>query len=659
MNDHEIATALRRLLSQFESSIGDLATVTHVAVEEFERGTYGLMWIKPSRRMCTSLSVTRELLVLASNFPEQQVRMIAAAQFYTERSGGRLEPQVVIAVHQDVRGNQKLKEWGRERGLTILPVYVGAAPLATGTEFERVLCREMFSNDAFDVTGPVADEAQFYGRRTETVELARQLQTGQIRSCLGIRKVGKTSVINRVIHNMLAHHDCYTVMIDCSTEDVWSKSPSGLLAAIAAAAERASRSPGRYSTVAGGAPDEGMPNAAARLSHVVADAGRPLVLVFDEVDYITPGSPTAADWATGFNPFWRTIRAIYQESCRGGRSLSILVGGVSSKWFAVESIAGVENAALQFVPEEYLTPFARGASVAMIRRLGTTAGLRFDEGAADILASACSDMPFWIRKCCSYIHRQMPVESRPAMVRQESLRPMISAFIDSDGAAMAQVALSHLFRVYPELEPLCVSFLDNASRGDDPHLHRITVKYGLIAMENGRFQLGEMMRAGLELYKAGRSGSVQPAQPAPSVPVTPPLGDWAEDLAVVNRRRNVMEKRLRTLVLSVIRSDSIQDKAKQPVAQRITHCVPEARRRALAFKDPEDLIAKLYFLELIELVRKEWDLLSRVFSDLKEFEHHARIVNDRPDAHAKPFDVADFALQRRSLAWIEDRLAPY
>jgi hypothetical protein len=119
---------------------------------------------------------------------------------------------------------------------------------------------------------------------------------------------------------------------------------------------------------------------------------RPVILAFDEVDYITPGSPIANHWRGDFIEFWRNIRAGYQAASRSQKKLSVLVSGVSSKWFSVESIDGIENAALSFVPEEYLSPLPRGAAVAMIKSMGPVAGLTFEEVAADYIAACCSDM---------------------------------------------------------------------------------------------------------------------------------------------------------------------------------------------------------------------------------------------------------------------------
>ena len=48
------------------------------------------------------------------------------------------------------------------------------------SELERELFAELFAQDPFEVTGPVSDDANFFGRRDEAQELARKLQHGYI-----------------------------------------------------------------------------------------------------------------------------------------------------------------------------------------------------------------------------------------------------------------------------------------------------------------------------------------------------------------------------------------------------------------------------------------------------------------------------------------------
>ena len=114
---------------------------------------------------------------------------------------------------------------------------------------ERALCVELYSHDTFDVTGPVSDDANFYGRRDEAIDLARKLQKGQIRSCLGIRKVGKTSIVNRILREVQTSHDCLCVMVDCSKDDVWGLDAAGLLSSISKTLEFALANQKKYAKI--------------------------------------------------------------------------------------------------------------------------------------------------------------------------------------------------------------------------------------------------------------------------------------------------------------------------------------------------------------------------------------------------------------------------
>ncbi|MCX6896098.1 MAG: hypothetical protein NTZ16_11485 [Verrucomicrobia bacterium] len=240
--------SIREMMKSFVQSAGSLMKVTKNEDFEHQRFMYGKIFAKPSKRLALLLAVEREVLVLVTNFDDQQVRTVKAVKHVIDSEGGRVETTLAIVVHNDPSGNAKLKKWGRDIGLSILPIYFGLQ-LPREDEFERVLCRELFSHDPFDVTGPVSDDSQFYGRRTEAQDLARQLQKGQVRTCLGIRKIGKTSILNRVVNTLRINHECYSVMIDCSKDHVAAMRANQLLDAIATAVHTASQTDEHYSVI--------------------------------------------------------------------------------------------------------------------------------------------------------------------------------------------------------------------------------------------------------------------------------------------------------------------------------------------------------------------------------------------------------------------------
>jgi hypothetical protein len=382
-------------------------------MRQFETGEYFVMFARGTKRVQNILGIEREILILGNIYSDQQTRSVQFARRLIDDSDGRLERTICAIVHQDPRGNGKLKRWGRENGLAVIPVYTSSGILPREQELERLLSYEFFTQDPFDVTGPVANDAQFFGRRAEAQELARKLQSGHIRSCFGIRKIGKTSILHRVLAEIKNNYDAITVFIDCQRDDVFSLDACGLLYSIEQSLRSLKDTGQRYIEVNASKFSGGLADAAKRFQATLGEFDVPVILAFDEIDYITPGNGSAAQWRSGFAEFWRNVRAAYHAAARDERKVSLLISGVSSRWFSVESIDGIENAALAFIPEEYLSPLPRGAANAMIKNIGAMAGLRFGDDAVDAISSFCSDMPFWIRKACSSFHGKIETSIRP------------------------------------------------------------------------------------------------------------------------------------------------------------------------------------------------------------------------------------------------------
>jgi len=649
----------REMATKFKNAAGSLLQVTHDAVFEEGNAQYRILYAKPSHRLASTLCVDREILILISRFEDQQVRTISAAQSAINQSQNRLEPTVVIIVHRDPRGNHKLKNWGRERGLAVLPVLIGRERIPEGDKFESLLATELFSHDPFDVTGPVDDDANFFGRRTEAQDLARKLQTGQIRACFGIRKIGKTSILNRVIRECQDYYDCICVIVDCSRDEIWSMSATNFLKSICEAINRALQQEQRYAKVEPIKDHSSLPDIAKGLAETIETSTRPIILFLDEVDYIGPGSPTANQWRVEFNPMWRTLRAIYQECTRGKKNLSLFISGVSSKWFSVEDIEGVENAALALVPEEYLLPLPRGASIAMIKTMSRRAGLQFADSECELVALTCSDIPFWIRKACSFIHRQISVDVRPTSISVSDLKGYLEEFLQSEGGSLAGVALRHLFRVYPELEEACLRCTVVNGEAVSPHVYKTLEKYGIVQPRSKQYILsGPLVKVGWEWFLSNktRKSEGEHAQSEQEESDTSLYGNWADELAMISKRRNIIERQLRELILNFIRMDSLNNSQKGTVQQRLLNSISKERRGKLETKNPHDLMQSLYWLELRQVVGREWEIFGKLFNDKNAFELNSMIINERPDAHAKEIDAADLALHKRSLAWMEERI---
>jgi hypothetical protein len=663
-----IAQMIEKIMAQFDSNAVDLVTTTQKEVLQVRANDkivyYGKLYAKPSKRLSRLLTVENEILILVSAFREQQFRTVAQMRELIDRSEGRLEQTVAILVHCEQYAENKIKKWGRQKGLSILPLYYDEKSFPSGERLESHLVGELFSHDPFDITGPVSDDHQFYGRRTEALDLARKLNAGQIRSYLGIRKIGKTSLLNRCIVEAQKHHAAKCIIIDCSKDNIWKMSAAQLMTAIAESVSTLVKIQALQTTVTSTKSELSINDAADILLAEINKSNQSVLLFFDEVDYITPGSPTGPHWKLEFNVFWRNLRAVYQDTCRFNHNLGIFVSGVSSKWFMVESINGIENAALAFIPEEYLYPMPRGASEQMIKTLARTSGLQFDDESAAFVAEYCSGIPYWIRKACSYIHRKVPIANRPYKIALREIKNILEEFLEQEAGVLSRVAITHLFKVFPELQDAATKIHRNAL-DDLPRIYlNILEKYGVIKT-NPISLSGEMIKEGVKLFV----DIIEDKIPTDinfehhDTQVLPPnnfifntYDEWADELAILNRDRNLLEKRLRHLVVNFIRMDSLTNKSKGNTTDRVLKVIETERRQNFANLSPEQIIERFLWSELVKLIDKEWILFSRIFGDKVQFQFQAININQRSDTHAKESDKADIALQRNSIRWFEDKL---
>lgn len=634
------------------SAFTGLFTINSEAIRQFETGEYFVMYARGSKRLQSILGAEREILILGNIYADQQARSVQFARRIINESDGRLESTLCVIVHQDARGNSKLKRWGRENGLAVIPVYTATGLLPREQELERLLSYEFFTQDPFDITGPVANDAQFFGRRSEAQELARKLQSGHIRSCFGIRKIGKTSILHRVLSELKENHDATTVFIDCQRDDVFGLDAAGLIHSITGSLLALKASGRAYTEVDAHPNSPNLADASRQFQEALAEFERPVVLAFDEIDYITPSNGGALQWRSGFIEFWRNIRAAYHAAARRDRRVSLLVSGVSSRWFSVEAIDGIENAALAFIPEEYLSPLPRGAANAMIKNIGAMAGLRFEEEALEAISSFCSDMPFWIRKACSSIHGKIEIAGRPVLLKASVVSPMLETYGQDEGAAVAKVALQHLFRVYPELRAPSITLLTGV--GDMPISMRRTLnRYGII---NAAGEVsGNIMHMALQMIAEDVPLSEDKASAYEET--RPLVSEWAEELAGISYRRNTMERALRSLVINFLRMSALTTKGSGSAKLALLSAIPQKRRDELDPFNLEAIADKLFWLELVAVINKHWQLFERIFGDKTAFNENASIVNDRPDAHAKHLEPSDVAMHRRALRWLDERIA--
>lgn len=656
LNVHEevrASVARNALASELSNALDGLFTIEKYRKHEAFDWKYIALNCKPTRTIADALLLNREVLALIVNSTAIQVRTLHVARDIIASSDGRLDPAFLIVVHADVSGDENLRNWGRELGYKVVPIYRSRAGAIPTTEvLRRSLARDLFTYDPFSLTGPVLADSEFFGRRNTAIDTLRQLQNGRILSIFGIRKLGKTSLINRVVTLARESGEPRIAMIDCSVDGFNSLSAAEALKAIAKLAKMAATR--GYAHIS-----EALKPSNKDLVPVFEDLWstpnpKPLALIFDEVDYITPASPTRSHWKKDFNVFWREFRVVYQEAQRMGFPLSVLVSGVSSHAFRVESFDGIENSVLHFVPESYLAPFARHASKQMIKDLSKRCGLLISDEDQDVFAAACGDFPYWIRLAGSYLHRTIDIQGRPTKIDRKLLEKLLKDFVDSEGVDAVRVALEDLRR--KTAEP--IKLLERAAAV--PHLPlaegKLLLRYGLVTqVPQGVTVESSMIREGLAaLGDAPIPNPTTLELPIPVQKLNLDPEEWAEELALMSRRRNTLERKLREFIHFSLKFSA---QAGENWVDKVLKSLNERTRAELAPLSGDALLNKLYWKDLGAVISKHWVSFEKMIGDKRRFETAMEILNDRPDAHAKPIDTADVALYRRELVWLEERLA--
>src|SRR5699024_5129602 len=127
----------------------------------------------------------------------------------------------------------------------------------------------------------------------------------------------------------------------------------------------------------------------------------------------------------------------------------------------------------------------------------------------------------------------------------------------------------------------------------------------------------------------------------------------------ISLRRNRIEKRLRIVAYKVI----ALHKGKRQVKELVLSAISSSRREKVAIQSGDQLLndeqSPLFFLELIEIINKNWELFENVFEERKDKILNAlRDINEsgRPDCHAKGIRREDFQQLRLHFNLLEDKL---
>jgi hypothetical protein len=303
----------------------------------------------------------------------------------------------------------RLYEIRQREGLAIVPLDVSLfGQIEPNRSANDILASEIDQatgqQNLYAISGPVSGDLSFFGRERVLQQVIDLLNAGQPVGIFGLRKVGKTSLIQRLQGRLAQQRPVALVDTQKSAQQqgIWSLYPD----IIAAFANHLQRYQAEIAL-----PDLQLWTEPEASSSEMADAfiqdlqafhtalGEPdqdkrLLLIVDEIDRLLPAGEKPG--YEGFATLFGQLRAANQQA----RMLDFLVVGVDAAVNRVERWRDRDNEFYRALREVWMPPMEPDDVREMIESLGSQMGVRYEDEALDLLARCGGGQPFVTRQMC-------------------------------------------------------------------------------------------------------------------------------------------------------------------------------------------------------------------------------------------------------------------
>lgn len=502
---------LKPFLSDFFVTWGRRRHVcnTHVSV----------YFINPESHISESFGFESELLVIYSPFNVMEPRSIQAAEqvLADAPAKGRVERLSYIFISED----PNVEKWLAEYSLTnkesrqIVPIYAGELRAAVGNNWfvRNKLSRFLYGRDLFDIRLPLENDTYFFGRGDLVTPLFDAIKRGENRAIFGLRKTGKTSILFKLERMLKANDVADVIYLDCKLPSVRKLRWFELLKKICDELDQIAAR-----TLANSFDEVHAPDA---LIQIISQRSKPTLLVFDEIEYISPVAVHDKHWHVDFVDFWQAIWACQSRN----RRLSILLAGVNPTVVEMDQVQGIQNPLFGIVPFDFVRGLSEDDIKNMVRVLGKRMGMRFDHTAGAYLYNRYGGHPLLTRLACSFENKKAKLDNveKPISLTADTLRAN-EVERDSDLTFYCRHVVSELQQFYPDeytmLEMLASrQLIDFNDLAPYPEYVKHLEAYGLLGRDaTGRPRVAIPVvgrYVALELAKKEKRASVMHIVPEP------------------------------------------------------------------------------------------------------------------------------------------------
>jgi hypothetical protein len=378
----------------------------------------------------------------------------------------------------------------------------------------------------------------------------------------GLRKTGKTSLLYKLERLIRADGTVKSFYYDCKLASIrklrWHELLSRICQDLAEAYSISIVIPDDERTID------------RTFAEIVSLLGSRALLIFDEIEYISPLSIDDEHWHKDFVTFWQAFWAVQSKA----RKISALIAGVNPYVVETDAIDGIQNPLFGIVHREYLRGLSIDETRPMIRTLGRRMGLKFTPEAIDHIQKHYGGHPLLTRIACSIFNSQCIEEAlvRPVEVTVTKLLKDQEER-DNELVFYCRHVVSELRQFYlTEYEMLellsCGQVLDFMELDHQMDVTKHLVAYGLLNKSPGRVPIVAIpvIAKFVAMEQARRSGR------RTLFYVTPPSD---RDLWIERRKEGVLhDMRLLETTIIAVRKPALYGTASIPEADHFLKMKP-------------------------------------------------------------------------------------
>ena len=342
----------------------------------------------------------------------------------------RADLEIAVIITQDSTATRLTRKRAGETAYVALTRDEVQTPDFT---FREALAQTLLTVDHFNVTVPITEPSAFFGRTEDIRELQLAVRAGQHVGVFGLRKAGKSSLLNQLARVLNA--EGYPVARIELEEFI--DSPRHFKATVVDAMAEA--------LVAAGRPlpplrtDRAHPSSVndywlSDIETIVrsTSSAAPIVLMCDEIDAALPVRTfreVSPDVDLGILRALTQLRGLFQRMQSLGENYPVFVAaGVDPAIFARSQVREQANPLFQFARVYFIRPMNRDELADMVRTLGKRTGMKFrDHALIDALLDEYGGHPLLTRKACSLVHLSRPEAQVPYSVPMEALQAAFAA----------------------------------------------------------------------------------------------------------------------------------------------------------------------------------------------------------------------------------------